>query len=98
MTRALKLVSRPLDVPEFSAFYRQHFDFVWRSLSRLGVVTAEVPDADDAPAELPAQHMGEGFGRDTIGIVEMPAIEMIGNGTGIGSGTACQWDPREAER
>jgi RNA polymerase sigma-70 factor, ECF subfamily len=45
VTRALRLVSRAIDAPEFSDFYRQYFDFVWCSLSRLGVLSAELPDA-----------------------------------------------------
>lgn len=45
MTRALRLVTGPVGVPEFADFYRQHFNFVWCSLSRLGVLSAELPDA-----------------------------------------------------
>jgi RNA polymerase sigma-70 factor (ECF subfamily) len=45
MTRALRLVSGPVAVPDFADFYRKHFDFVWCSLSRLGVLSAELPDA-----------------------------------------------------
>jgi RNA polymerase sigma-70 factor (ECF subfamily) len=45
MTRVLRLVSGSREAPEFSEFYRQHFDFVWCSLSRLGVPSAELPDA-----------------------------------------------------
>jgi RNA polymerase sigma-70 factor (ECF subfamily) len=45
MTRVLRLVSGSSQAPEFSEFYRQHFDFVWCSLSRLGVPSAELPDA-----------------------------------------------------
>ena len=34
-----------LDVADWAAFYDQHFDFVWRSLRRLGVPEAGLDDA-----------------------------------------------------
>ena len=40
--------------------------------------------------ELPAQHFREGFGRGAVGIVEAFTVEMVGDGAGIGPGTAEQ--------
>ncbi|MEJ7732639.1 MAG: hypothetical protein WKG00_25980 [Polyangiaceae bacterium] len=31
-------------VPDFAAVYEQHFDFLWRSVRRLGVADAHVDD------------------------------------------------------
>jgi RNA polymerase sigma-70 factor, ECF subfamily len=45
MTRSLRLVERPLEMPAFERFYREHFELVWRSLARLGVPSADLPDA-----------------------------------------------------
>lgn len=45
MTRPLRLVPSSLDVPVFERFYREHFELVWRSLARLGVPAADLPDA-----------------------------------------------------
>lgn len=47
MTR-LRLVSRPqasVVRPAFADLYRDHFDFVWRVLARLGVPDRDLPDA-----------------------------------------------------
>lgn len=45
MSRALRLVPQAVTAPDFAQFYREHFELVWRALSRLGVPSAEVPDA-----------------------------------------------------
>src|SRR5882724_1773101 len=41
-----------------------------------------------AASELPAQHLPQRFRRRAVWIEEMRAVEMIGDGAGIGVGTA----------
>ncbi|MET0343352.1 MAG: sigma-70 family RNA polymerase sigma factor [Polyangiales bacterium] len=54
ITSRSKIVEIPVEVPlpppapspvEFDAFYREHLDFVWRSLRRFGVADATLDDA-----------------------------------------------------
>jgi RNA polymerase sigma-70 factor (ECF subfamily) len=47
LSRVLMLASGEprADVPEFTEVFRQHFDFVWRTIRSLGVADAAVDDA-----------------------------------------------------
>jgi RNA polymerase sigma-70 factor (ECF subfamily) len=48
---------------EFRAVYEQHYDFVWRSLRRLGVRDADVPDALQEVFLVVLRRLGEFEGR-----------------------------------
>ncbi len=48
---------------DFRAVYEQHFDFVWRSLRRLGVPEADVPDAAQEVFLVVLRRLGEFEGR-----------------------------------
>ena len=48
---------------DFRTVYEQHFDFVWRSLRRLGVSEADVPDATQEVFLVVLRRLGEFEGR-----------------------------------
>ena len=47
------------------------------------------------PAELPAQHFAERFRRRAVGIEKLPAVEMIGERSGIGFLGGASWPDRQ---
>ncbi len=53
-------------IPDFEALYREHFVFVWRSLYRLGVREADVPDACQDVFLVAHRRLGEFEGRAKV--------------------------------
>ena len=52
--------------PSFEAVYEAHFDFVWRSLRRLGIDTAHIDDAVQDVFVVVHRRLGEFEGRSTM--------------------------------
>ncbi len=60
---------RPAPSPEhtrFAAFYREHVDFVWRSLRRLGTPDSQLEDATQDVFVVAARRIGDFEGRSAI--------------------------------
>ncbi len=53
-------------VDDWSAFYDEHFDFVWRSLRRLGVAEAALDDAAQDVFVVALRRQGEFEGRSSL--------------------------------
>jgi RNA polymerase sigma-70 factor (ECF subfamily) len=52
--------------PSFEVVYEEHFDFVWRSLRRLGIADAQVDDAVQDVFVVVHRRLGEFEGRSTM--------------------------------
>ena len=53
-------------LPSFEALYEEHFDFVWRSLRRLGIPAAHIDDAVQDVFLVVHRRLGEFEGRSTV--------------------------------
>jgi RNA polymerase sigma-70 factor (ECF subfamily) len=53
-------------VPSLEAIYEEHFDFVWRSLRRLGIPDAQLDDAVQDVFVVVHRRLGEFEGRSTM--------------------------------
>jgi RNA polymerase sigma-70 factor (ECF subfamily) len=53
-------------LPAFEVLYEQHFDFMWRSLRRLGVPDAQLDDAVQDVFLVVHRRLGEFEGRSTV--------------------------------
>jgi RNA polymerase sigma-70 factor (ECF subfamily) len=54
------------DPPSLEAIYEEHFDFVWRSLRRLGIPDAQLDDAVQDVFVVVHRRLGEFEGRSTL--------------------------------
>jgi RNA polymerase sigma-70 factor (ECF subfamily) len=53
-------------LPSFEAVYEEHFDFVWRSLRRLGISEAQIDDAVQDVFVVVHRRLGDFEGRSTL--------------------------------
>jgi RNA polymerase sigma-70 factor (ECF subfamily) len=53
-------------VPSLEAIYEEHFDFVWRSLKRLGIPSAQLDDAVQDVFVVVHRRLGEFEGRSSL--------------------------------
>ena len=53
-------------LPSFEALYEEHFDFVWRSLRRLGIPAVHIDDAVQDVFLVVHRRLGEFEGRSTV--------------------------------
>ena len=58
--------SHCLEPPDFPSLYEAHFDFVWRSLRRLGVPASAVDDAHQEVFLVAYRRLGEFGGRSSL--------------------------------